>query len=113
MRLISAAENIYFSSWQQLQDINRLLPCVEHLRNPDPTVVQQYGQDDDPNTSLLHVFEQSVDMILNLTFLSVKRQAAQVPIADRPNCYRGNFTSPEPSDYEGRSMVFSRFLGRR
>ena len=89
MQLISATENVYFSNRQQLQEIFRLLPCIEHLRNPDPTVVQEYGQDDNPNASLLHPYEQSADLTLNLTFLSVKGRAAQVPIADRPSFPKG------------------------
>ena len=113
MQLISANENVYFSNWQQLKDINRLLPFVKHLRIPDPTVVQEYGQDDDPNASLLHIYEQTADMTLNLTFLSVKRRAAQVPIADRPNYYRGGPPGARLSGPGGRSITFSRFLGRR
>ena len=113
MQLISATQNVYFSSWQQLQDIYGLLPCIEHLRNPDPTKVQEYGQDDNPNASLLHTYEQSADLTLNLTFLSVKGRAAQVPIADRPHSQRGKPLDADLRGHSGQSVTFSRFLGRR
>ena len=113
MQLISANKNVYFSSWQQLQHINRLLPNVKHLRIPDPTSVQEYGQDDDPNVSLLHQYERTANLSLGLTFLSVKRWARQVSIADRPNSYRREPPMAEHTGSRGRNITFSRFLGRR
>ena len=113
MQLISAAENVYFSNRQQLQDIYRLLPCMEQLRISDPTVVQEYGQDDNPNASLIHAYERIADITLNLTFLSIKGRAARVPIADRPHGKRGTLLGADLRGPGDQSITFSRFLGRR
>ena len=113
MQLISANENVYFSDWQQLQDIKRLHSSAKHLRSPDPTVVQEYGQDGDPNSSLIHTHKEPTNMSLKLTFMSVKRRARKVPIADRPRSYRYERQGARSAGTRGRGITFSRFLGRR
>lgn len=113
MQLISANENVYFSDWQQLQDINRLLSNANHLRSPDPTVVQEYGQDDDPNSSLIHTYNHPIDMSLRLTFMSIRRTALKVPVVDRPRRYRNEHQGPGSAGTRGRGITFSRSLGRR
>lgn len=116
IQLVSADEHVYFSDCEQLKDIQRLQLKANPHRNPDPTVVQEYGQDDDPNTSLLHEYEQTPNVRLGLTFLSLKRRARRVPIEDRAQDYRKQMPLPrlpEPPHMRGRTATFSRFLGRR
>ncbi len=84
LQLISANENIYFSCWEQHQNIFRLATTVKRYRNRDPIVVQEYIQDDDPNVSLFHQYERIVNLSLSLTFLDLKRHASQFPLSDRP-----------------------------
>ena len=112
MQLVSADENIYFSDWQERQEIARLLPTAEHLRMPDPTVVLEYGQDNDPNSSLLHTYERVENMSLNLSFLGFRGHALRVPLGDRPHQYRNDHRSATQTG-TGEVVTFSRFIGRR
>ena len=113
MQLISADENVYFADWQQLHDITRLLPEIENLRIPDSTVVQEYGQDDDPNSSLIHQYDQTGNMSLDLSFLSLKGEVRRVPIDDRPHQYRNQPPTTMPTGNDKGVKTFSRFIGRR
>lgn len=118
IQLMSAEDHIYFSERQQLQDILRLLPEVSDLRDIDRTVVQEYGQDDNPSSSLLHMYEQMENMSVNLTFLRVRGKSRKVPIWDRPQQFRNQIPRIEtPSNFGpelGTEVVtFSRFIGKR
>lgn len=118
MQLMLADEHVYFSDLQQLQDILRLLPEVSNPRDVDHTVVLEYGQDDNPDSSLLHMYEQMENMSLNLTFLRIRGQAQKVPKWDRDQHYRnqpseGERFSRVPSDSGNDVITFSRFIGRR
>lgn len=84
LQLISANDNTYFSCWEQHQNICRLATTVNRLCNRDSIVVQEFVQDDAPNVSLLHQYEQIIDLALSLTFLNLKKHARQFPFADRP-----------------------------
>jgi hypothetical protein len=116
MQLISAEQNVYFSNWQRVEIVHRLVPKVRRHRETDPIVVQEYGQDDNPQASLVHQFECTPYLKLKLSFLSLKWRARRVPLHDRTQDYRKEMPMPllpEPPHLRGRSMTFSRFLGRR
>jgi hypothetical protein len=116
IQLVSAEQNVYFSSWKQVEDVRRLIPEIRHHRDTDPIVVQEYGQDDNPNASLLHEFERTPYLKLRLSFLSLKWRARKVPLHARTRDYRMEIPMPplpEPPHLSGRSVTFSRFLGRR
>lgn len=113
MQLMSADENVYFADWHQLQDITRLLPQIESLRIQDSTVVQEYGQDDDPNSSLIHQYDRTENMSLHLSFLSLRGEARRVPIEERPQHYRNLPPTARPSGTDKTVKTFSRFIGRR
>jgi len=116
IQLISANQNVYFSDYQQLQEILRLIPLVKRQRASLSTVVKEYGQDDNPNSSLLHTYHSTPCLKLNLSFLKIKRRARRIKPKDRVNDYRKAMPThplPEPPDLKGRTVTFSRFLGQR
>ena len=76
IQLVAADANVYFSDGDQIEDIQRLLPRYRTLRNSDPTVVVEYGQDDDTNSSLVHTYDVTPNLELKLTFLKAKRTAS-------------------------------------
>jgi hypothetical protein len=116
MQLVSADQNVYFSEWQRRQEIQLLVARVRQHRNPDPTVVQEYGHDADPNRSLLHTFERTPCLKLSLSFLKVRWRARSVSLSDRAQGYRKEIPMPpvpEPPEAYRGPATFSRFIGKR
>ena len=113
MQLISADENVYFSNWEQLEYIRGIFSEAENLRSEDPAVVLEVGGDNDPNESLIHMYEETANLSLKLTFLHLRKEARQVPIEDRPRFQRNEPIRPNHRGSKGRTKTYSRFLGRR
>ena len=116
MQLVSADQNVYFSQWERAPEIQALLARVRQHRHPDPTVVQEYGDDADPNRSLLHTFERTPCLKPSLSFLKLRWRARSVSLRDRAHGYRQEIPMPQvpelPEAYRGPAR-FSRFIGRR
>lgn len=116
MQLVSADRNAYFSDWQRKRAIQDLLGHVRRHRDADPTVVQEYGHDTDPNRSLLHTFERTPCLKLRLSFLKVRWRARSVSLSDRARGYRKEVPMPplpEPPEAYRGPATFSRFIGKR
>ena len=118
MQLISADSHIYFSDWRQIDDIDRLLPEISERRKVDRTVVAEFGQDDNPRSSIIHAYEVMEDISLNLTFLAIKGEARKVKRANRTLQYRDQPYRVPPSSntspsYRNDTRTYSRFIGKR
>ena len=113
IQIVAAEENVYFSDWQQMEDVDRLEQRTKQFRIEDPMVAVEFGADEDPSSSLIHEFERMENISLNLTFLRVKEGAAKIPVADRAEYTReGNRPKGQISN-GGAVKTFSRFIGRR
>ena len=113
-QLLSAERNVYFSTWEQRKDIERLLPALERIKVADPQTVREFQQDDDPNSSLLAMFERMVDMSLDLSFMTVESRADQIPLYRRADLYRDGRTQlagAQRRDSDEETITFSRFMG--
>ncbi len=116
MQLVSASQNVYFAEWESRKTLQELLGRVRRHRDQDPTVVQEYAHDTDPNRSLLHSFERTPNLSLRLSFLKIRWRARSVSLADRAKGYRKEIPmppAPEPPDHLRGPATFSRFIGRR
>ena len=116
IQLVAAAEQIYFSDWTTAPIVRALAVDAQRLRIADPTVVVEYGQDDDPSRSLVHSFVRTPCLDLKLSFLEARRCARRVPLLARAQQVRRNTVIPawpESPDRARRPITFSRFLGRR
>ena len=113
MQLLGAEKNIYFSSWDQIEMIRRLLPETNALRDRDTSVVQEFGQDNDPDSSLVHAFQRLTNISLHLSFLRIRKKAQQVPLGERANGVRCQPTNSSSPNGNGKTITFSRFIGRR
>jgi hypothetical protein len=116
MQVIAADENVYFTNWQQVESIRCLVARMRHHREGDHIIVQEYGQDDDRNSSLLHEFHRTPCLKLDLSFMRVSRSARKVRLDDRARLYRKESpmqSVPEPPNLRGRTATFSRFIRRR
>ena len=114
LQLLSAERNVYFSKWRQRKDIERLLPNLDRIRVTDPQVIREYGQDDDPDSSLLATFERMADMSLSLSFMTIKKPADKIPLFRRPSLYRdgrSQVADVQGRDSDGETITFSRFIG--
>ena len=115
MQLVAADENIYFSNWVKAERIRELALEMNQHRG-DPTVVREYGQDDDANNSLVHSFERMPNIRLNLSFLKIKWYLRHIPIAARAPAARRSAPFPRmpvPPQLKERAATFSRFIGER
>ncbi len=114
MQLISAVENVYFSDWKERESIQYLAPRAERHRNPDPTRVLEYMSEDNENHSLLHLFEHIPNLKLNLSFLTIRRNARRLPLYKRLREYRKPLPIPDPPvppHLRGRMVRYSRPRG--
>lgn len=116
MQVISASENVYFSDWQQAKGLEQLARKAARYRDSDSVRVLEYGAEKDENYSLLHLFERTPNLGLNLSFLSIRRNARRVPLYERVRNYRKPFPMPDrpgPPYLRGRTVRFSRPKGSR
>ena len=118
LQLLSADSNLYFSDWEQLQNILPLLTEVNDIRRRDRIVVEELGQDDDPNTSLIWAYEGMENVSLKLTFLAIRGEARKILGWSRPHQYRGQPyrvpLSPNTEPNYGYDIkTYSRFVARR
>ena len=114
LQLLSAERNVYFSNWMQHKDIESLVPQYESLRMEDPSIVRQFQQDNDPNSSLLVMFERMVNISLNLSFMAIKRRASKIPLYRRPELYRDKRLQAEQALTRlsgGETITFSGLIG--
>lgn len=115
LQLLSADRNVYFSEWEQLKAIQRLLPEFNKMHKEDTTVLREYGQDDDPNSSLLVMFEQMTNVSLHLSFLNTRMSANRIPLVNRYQLLRNKRLQAEQRRMRkmsgGKTVTFSRFLG--
>ena len=113
-QMLSAERNVYFSNWGQLHDIERRVPNFEKMEVKDLQTVREYQQDNNPNRALLHMFEQMVDMSLDLSFMTIKNRANQIPLYKRAELYRGRLNEVgqgQGQDSDEETTTFSRFMG--
>ena len=83
MQAISARGNIYFKNWEMRNEIHSLVHKVRDLRQRDLTMVEEWGSEDDENDSLIHLFEDTLDISLSLSFLKIKKKALRKPLNKR------------------------------
>ena len=114
LQLLSAERNVYFHDWMQHEDIARLLPTFDGLRIMAPGTVREFQQADNPNSSLLVMFNRMVNVSLNLSFMTIKKRAARIPLRRRTDLYRDSRLQAERArtwSSDGETVTFSRLIG--
>jgi hypothetical protein len=97
MQLIGASENVYFSEWKTAAGVARLHKEAQSSRNHSGPKVLEYVDERDVNHSLLHSFHQMPNLKLQLSFMSIRRDARRVPFLSRSRGVRRPELSP-PTD---------------
>ena len=95
LQVISANRNLYFNDARQSAAVENLASKYAHLRQDDPVTVEQFSNDENPQDSLLHGYDQTPNVGMNLSFLHVKHRASRVSISKRlRNVLRPPFHHP-------------------
>ena len=83
LQVISASNNLYFNDGNKPAVVQDLASDYAHLRQNDPTALEEFSSDDNPVHSLAIAYDQTPYIGLNLSFLRVKRRAARASISKR------------------------------
>ena len=83
LQVISASKNLYFNDGSKSAVVQDLASQYAHIGQDDPTTLEEWSSDENPQHSLIHAYDQTPNVGLNLSFLRVKRRAARLSISKR------------------------------
>ena len=83
LQVISASKNLYFNDGSKSAVVQDLASQYAHIRQDDPTTLEEWSSDENSQHSLIHAYDQTPNVGLNLSFLRVKRRAARLSISKR------------------------------
>lgn len=83
LQVISANNNLYFNDWRQSTAIEDLVSRYTHLRQHDPTVLDEFSSDENPQHFLTVSYDQTPNIGLDLSFLRIKRRASRLSLPKR------------------------------
>ena len=83
LQVISAAKNLYFSDGSKSNLVQDLASQYAHLRQDDSTTLDQWSSEETPLHSLVHAYDQTPNIGLDLSFLHVKRRASRLSMSKR------------------------------
>jgi hypothetical protein len=96
LQVVNAERNLFFSDWRDLSYIRKLVQKGTRFRNKDLVQVEEFVEVGNAETSsLIHSYEPMVNLQLNLSFLSIKRNARRVPLYERTQDMRVEVPLPE------------------
>ena len=111
-QILSAETNVYFSDWRLKNRLTNLVKDKRQLRLTDTTVLEEFESDDDENDSLLHMYTETPDLGLNLSFLQVKRRADRVSIGKRINNSQRRPIPIAGGAYTGQAKTYSKLVSK-
>ena len=83
LQVISATNNLYFNDENKSTVVQDLASRYVHLRQEDPTRLEEWSSDENQQHSLAIAYDQTPNVELDLSFLRVKRRAARLSISKR------------------------------
>lgn len=93
MNLLNAANAervLLFSRWDDAETVRRLTQRSKKYRRAEGSTVEEFLAGDDPtHSSLVHLFQQPLDIGLDLSFMKLRRRAQRTPLSTRIQEYRG------------------------
>jgi Protein of unknown function (DUF4238) len=93
LQSIHAEKIILFANWASLEEVHTSLTRAVRFRRLERVRVVEAVADDDKNRSLLHLHNHNFDISLNLSFMSIRRDANKIPKFKRAMLCRD--TNPE------------------
>ena len=98
LQVISANRNLYFNDQIEPVTIQQLAADYAHLRQDDAVVLDEFSSVQDPQRHLAVSYNQTPDIGLRLSFLSIKRKAERISISKRlQNTLRPPYRQPPPT----------------
>jgi hypothetical protein len=98
----NAEQILLFSKWENENAVRRLAQKSKKYRRAERATVEEFLADDDPeHSSLVHLFQQPLDIGLNLSFMKLRRHAQRIPLAVRIQEHR-DLPHPIASGQPGR-----------
>ena len=113
LQVISAIRNLYFDDGNKSIAVENLASKYAHLRQDNPTTLEQFSSDENPQDSLLHGYDLTPNVGLNFSFLRIKRRASRISISKRlQNALRPPYRHSDTSR-NGPTERFSKRVARR
>jgi hypothetical protein len=96
IQVISAEQNLYFSDWGNVGQVRKLVQKASRFRGePRVQVLELVEVGNEDESSLIHSYELTPNLGLELSFLSIRRSARRVPLHERAQGYRKKVALPE------------------
>ncbi len=112
LQVISASNNLYFNDIGQSYAIEKLASGYAYLRRKAPMIVDELSSNEKPQSFLVHGYQQTLNVGLNLSFLRIKRRAGRLSISRRlRNTFRSPYRRPT-SKRRGATETFSTRVAR-
>jgi hypothetical protein len=83
LQAVGADENVFFSDWAQVEEVKRIVAMAKRHRTDDAVRLNEAVEIGNPNVSLVHVYEEMPNILVDLSILEVKKSARRVPLASR------------------------------
>jgi hypothetical protein len=93
LQLISAHENVYFDTDELGQWLLASAPGVGPIREANKARLTVAVDIDDDRSELLHQYRPMPQLGLQLSFVSTRRSALDIPLDKRPRQVRGPYRS--------------------
>ena len=111
-QILFANTNVYFSDWKLKDRLRNLALKKRPLRSTDATVLEEFESDDDGNDSLLHLYTETPDLSLNLSFLQVKKRADRVSIGKRIGNSQRQSRPAVGKGRTGQAKIYSKLVSK-
>ncbi len=93
VQFAAAQDNVYFAAWDMSQQLSRLAEKAQSLRPASRIHLQKAYEVGNEQSMLLHQYEQTPNLDLRLSFLSLRRDARRVPLSERARQVRKHLPS--------------------
>lgn len=87
LQLITAEENLYYSSPNKTEKRIEQLPLKKRRRRAEK-IVTKYSIDNSRKSTLICTFEKPFDIKLNTSFIKIMRRKRKIPLGDRLSSFR-------------------------
>ena len=94
-----------------MEEVKDAVERAAQLRIADPTVVEQFASDDGDG-KLRHMYIESPNLELDLSFLRVKKRASRVPFTKRLTIRRPEYSTSYPTPNLRGPLTFSNRISR-
>lgn len=100
LQCVSATQNAYFHDWQVADELFKIAQSVDRFRGQLQPRYHKAAEDGDSNSELIHQYWPMPQIDLELSFLSIQRNARRIPLFDRAQLTRPAHRSSQSQQNE-------------